>query len=169
MSTVVTLSNKRFSFGDRLKAGFLLIAHNHPLLIFFSFFPLSGVALLWLALSRNKPIDGVVIGAVVMCFLFVPTMTVVGTLITHYGTRAAREAFSYRFDDSGVHVEAVTIDFTHRWAAIRKVRSVGNFLMLFYARGMAHCIPSEWLSPEERRAILELAARNGVDVAARGA
>ncbi len=162
MSHSVTLANRTVGLTDRIKFNLALIPQHWGNLIFHLIFPLAGIGLLALVLSQHKPVTTSVIAVVMMCLLFTPFLITVIALATHYGNKIAREPFTYRIDDGGIHVTSASLEFTHRWSTIQKVQPVAGYLMLFFGPGQAHCLPLEWLSADDISTIVALAGAQGV-------
>lgn len=164
MNRDVTLTERTFALADRLKATFALIPQRPLNIVIHLIIPLIGLATLALVLSQNKPVTSQLVVVLAACFSFTPVFAVVIVLMGHFGTKAARDPFTYRFDENGIHVKAATHEFTHRWSGIRKITRFGGFLMLFYSPGLAHCLPLKWLSAAELQGIVALATAQGVKV-----
>ncbi|WP_394539739.1 YcxB family protein [Lysobacter enzymogenes] len=154
-----------FGYWDRVRATLALIGERPLSLCMALLWPLCGVGLAAFALAKGRPITGELALAIVLVFAFVPAMVLLGTAMTHYFHRQSREPFAYTFDGEGIHVAAVTYDFTHKWPAIFKVKRRRWFLMFFFSPGCAHCIPFRAIPDSAvQAALVAMAAAHGADV-----
>lgn len=151
----------RFSLGDRVRAHLLLLPRSVGGWVFLLAGPGFGAMLL--LRPGTRPVEQVLIAA--GFFLLAPLAATLGVLIGYATNKAAREPFTYRFDDDGIHVSAVTHAYTHRWNAITHVRPLAGFLMFFFGRGRAHCFRQDDVTAAGIRApLLELARHHGVRI-----
>jgi len=156
-----------FGYWDRVRAIAALIAARPVSLCMVLLCPLCGIGLTVLALAKGRPIAGELALLIALAFAFAPAVVLIGTAMTHYFHRQSREPFTYTFDGDGIHVAAVTYDFTHKWPAIFKVRRNRWFLMFFFSPGCAHCIPFRAVpDPAVQAALVAMAAAQGADVRA---
>lgn len=151
----------RLSLWDRVRANLLLLPRTVGGVAFLLLGPATGAMLL--LRPGTRPVDQVLIAA--GFFLLAPLAVALGVLIGYATNKAAREPFTYSFDDDGIHVAAVTHAYTHRWNAITHVRPLAGFLMVFFGRGRAHCFRQDDVTAAGIRApLLELARRQGVRI-----
>lgn len=151
----------RFPLRDRVRANLLMLPRSVGGWVFLLSGPLMGAMLL--LRPGMRLIDQVLIAA--GFFLLAPLAVTVGVLIGYATNKAAREPFTYTFDDAGIHVSALTHAYTHRWNAITRVRPLAGFLMFFFGRGRAHCFrQDDVMAAGIREPLLELARRHGVRI-----
>jgi hypothetical protein len=164
MQLPITLSFP-FTLADRIRAAFALIPQRKLNIAIHATIPMIGLATLVSEMIQGRPISADVLFIVLACFMFTPVFLVFGVTVNHRFNKSMREPFTYSFDTDGIHVAATTYEFTHKWAAISRVKIFGGFLMFFFTPGNAHCIPlgavqqSGTLTP-----LLQLASAQGVKV-----
>lgn len=162
-SQAITLSFP-FSLRDRFRAAIVLTPYSKRAIAAALVWPVLGLSFLVFMLAKGRPLGWDTGILMLVALLFYPIMLVISTLLTHFNPQM-REPFTYTFDDLGIHVSATTYEFTHRWPAISRVRRSGGFLLFFFSRQCAHCIP---LSVVERAGVigplLALANQNGVSI-----
>ncbi len=109
--------------------------------------------------SRDPGIAGTAI--IVVSFAIIPVLEL---LKARRGQRDARAKgpHRYRFDAEGLHITAPHSALTLRWAAIPRVRERAGFLLVYFHRHAAHCLPLRSLTREEADAIVRLARGAGV-------
>jgi hypothetical protein len=132
-----------FGLIDRVRASLVLVPHRGAAVVVHLIVPLIGIAFLGFALYDGRHVGVVVWLVFIVCVLFTPLMVVMAVLITYLTSKAAREPFTYAFDDDGVHISAASYEYTHRWRAISEAKQFGGFLLLFFDVGNAHCIPMD--------------------------
>lgn len=140
MSTGIALSFP-YTFLDRVLAEFILIPESKFKIVIHSIAPAIGVAFLAFMLFQPKPLSATIWLVVLMLFLFNPVLLIFGVAINYLSYKTAREPFTYHFDENGIHVSAVSHEFTHKWSAITKVKATKRYLLFFFAPGAAHCLP----------------------------
>jgi hypothetical protein len=156
-----------YTFLDRVSAEFALIPESKLKIFIYSIIPLFGLAFLAFVLWRQLPLTATIWLLVLVFFLFNPVLTILGVGINHLLNKSTREPFTYLFDDNGIHVSAVTHEFTHRWPAILRVKSTRRRLLFFVGPGAAHCIPMSVVKQAGvLDALLELVREKGVKVVA---
>lgn len=154
-----------FGYWDRARATLTLIVERPVNLALTLIWPLIGMGLAVFALDKGVPFTGWVWLGIVLALLFMPIMVLFGTAMTHFFNRQAREPFTYTFDADGIHVSAVTYEYTHKWPAIFKVKRKFGFLLFFFSPGMAHCLPLRDIpDPALQAALVSMAAAHGADV-----
>jgi hypothetical protein len=154
-----------FTWWDRVKATFILVPERRATWIIHSVFPLVGLAFLGALIWRHQ-VTPYYLFIVLMCLLFTPLCIVVGVTAAYLTNPALREPFTYSFDDAGIHVHASTYEYTHKWAAISKVKRSAGYLLFFFSGGNAHCIPVIAVDRANAKALLvRLAVGKGVKVA----
>jgi hypothetical protein len=152
-----------FSLWDRLRAAFVLVPQSKPSLAAAVLFPLLALAYFSFTLNGIRPFDGKTAILLAIFLLFYPLVLTITVFATHFGNPQAREPFTYTFDDRGIHVSAMSYEFTHRWSAISRITRRGGYLLLFFSRSCAHTIPVRFV--EQAGVIgplLALAKDNGV-------
>ena len=125
---------------ERMWASIVLISQRWLSIFVTSIWVFAGISLVILYLYKSIPLTPAVLLSALACILFMPLMTVISVLSVHFN-KVSREPFTYSFNETGIHVSAVTYDYTHKWAAISHVKLLGGFLMFFFSPGRAHCIP----------------------------
>lgn len=130
-----------FSLLDRIRASFAVIPQRKSGIAAAAIFPLLGLTFLVLTLVKGRALDAGGYSLVGLSLLFYPAVVVTTATITHFCNRHMREPFTYTFNESGIHVSAVSYEYTHRWSAISHVKQFAGFLMFFFSPGCAHCIP----------------------------
>ena len=154
-----------FGYWDRVRAALVLIVERPWILAMALLWPLAGLGLLAFAWSKGSLFTGEIWLAALLAMLFVPMMVLLNTAFAYFGHRQSREPFVYLFDADGVHVSAVTYDYTHKWPAIFKVKRSAGFLMFFFSPGCAHCIPLRAIADRATQAdLVAMAAAHGADV-----
>lgn len=149
---------------ERIRASAWLVTQRWLTAVFAGIWVVAGASLVGLYLFKGVPLTPTVWLAALACILFMPLMLVITALLLHFNKRA-REPFTYRFDDNGVHVSAVSYEYTHKWAAISHAKRLGGFLMLFFAPGCAHCLPLRVAgTPEIYKHLLELTKKHEVKI-----
>lgn len=149
----------RFSVWDRIRANLLLLPHSVGGVLFLLLGPAMGAMLV---VRAGTPLALQLLIPTVF-LLLAPLAVTLGVLVGYFGNKAVREAFTYTFDDDGIHVSAVTHAYTHHWNAITRIRPRAGFLLVFFGRGRAHCFREADVTAAGIRApLLELARRHGV-------
>ncbi|MBD9477979.1 hypothetical protein [Pseudoxanthomonas sp. PXM02] len=151
------------TLGERIRANLLLMLRHWPSVIGTLVFIAMGVTVIVLYLASGKPLRPMTVAIALFAFCFTPIMAVLNALTVHFNKRA-REPFTYTFNTEGIHVDAVTQAYTHRWAAISRVKTLGGFLMFFFAPGAAHCLSLKRLDAAQRSALVLMAREHGVAV-----
>jgi hypothetical protein len=150
---------------DRIRANLLLMSRRGLTIVFATVWVAIGIGLIILYLYKGLPLTAYVWTVSIGCILFAPVMVVIDAVRTHLNMRS-REPFTYTFNDTGIHISAVTYEYTHRWTAISRVRVLGGFLMFFFSPGCAHCMPMrDVIAAGALEPLLKLAETNGVSVA----
>jgi hypothetical protein len=148
---------------ERIRANIILMLGHWTGLIGTLVFVAMGITAIGLHLQSGEPLRLTTLLISLFAFGFTPIMATLGALAAHYSTRS-RAPHTYTFDAEGIHVEGVTYAYTHRWAAIPRVKTLGGFLMFYFGPGAAHCLPLERLDPTTASALIRLAEENGVAV-----
>jgi hypothetical protein len=130
-----------FTWLDRLRASFALVPQRALSMAVAAAFPLFGLAFVLIMLVKGRPLTANAWNLIAICLLFYPAVLVASTTISHFCSRHLREPFTYTFNDSGIHVSAISYEYTHRWSTISHVKPFAGFLMFFFSPGCAHCIP----------------------------
>ena len=128
------------TFWERIRASLFLIGQRRLSILLTAIWVTAGASLVGLYLYRGLPLTPSVWLPALACILFMPLMVTIGAVSAHFNKRF-REPFIYTFNERGVHVSAVTYEYTHKWAAISHVKPLGGFLMFFFSPGCAHCMP----------------------------
>jgi hypothetical protein len=155
-----------FSFGlwDRLRAGWLMCLQGGPNLAMTVAGPLFAMAMAILAWRRGTEFGPGLIAALAGFCLLAWLLVAFNVVLSYLCNRQLREPFAYRIDEAGVHVSGRTYEWTHKWPAIRRVKRGGGFLMLFFSRTWAHCLPLDRIDPGQCERIVALAAAQGVRI-----
>lgn len=149
---------------ERIWASNVLIAQRWLSIVATSIWMLAGISLIVLYLYKGIPITPAVLLAALSGILFMPLLTVISAVSVHFN-KVSREPFTYTFDSTGIHVSAVTYEYTHKWAAISHVKLLGGFLMFFFSPGRAHCMPLHAVNAAGVfRPLVNLAKEHGVSV-----
>jgi hypothetical protein len=150
------------TFSERLRAGWALTIGSLTTLLWMSFFPLCGLALLAIMLlptSRNSAWDVVVLAT---CFGFVPFMFFLNSYNTHRADRKSGP-YSYRFDQTGLQAATTTSELKQSWSAVLRARERFGILFLYFNKRCAHCIPVRaFRDPAGASSVLQLATDAGV-------
>jgi hypothetical protein len=147
---------------ERMRASAVLISQRWLSIFFASIWVAAGISLIGLYWSKGLPLTPMLWFAALACFLFTPLMIVIGATSAHFNKRL-REPFTYTFNDTGIHVSAVTYEYTHKWAAISRVKRLGGFLMFFFSPGCAHCMPLHAVNAAQAlKPLVGLARKHGV-------
>jgi hypothetical protein len=150
------------TLGERIRANLLMLRH-WPSMICTLIFVVLGIAVIGMHFYGGRPLRPATVVIVLFAFGFAPIMAVLNALAVHYNKRF-RGPFIYTFSAEGIHAESVTYAYTHRWAAISRVKTLGGFLMFFFAPGAAHCLPLKRLQPAEKAELIRMAREHGVAV-----
>ena len=154
-----------FTLVDRIRAAFALIPQRPANIVIHSIIPLIGLGFLALILYTGRSLSLPVIVVVAACLFITPFFTVIAVVISYAFNPIMREPFTYTFDDRGIHVNAVTHEFTHHWSAISRVKRFAGFMLFFFGPGLAHCIPLSVIQRENvGQSLLDLAKRHGAKV-----
>jgi hypothetical protein len=154
-----------FTLQDRIRAAFALMSQRMLNIVLAAIWPIGGLSFLAFFLVKAYPLDAGVWAIVACCLLFDPIILVVAVTVTYFSNKYMREPFTYSFDDSGIHVSAVSYEYSHRWAAIARVKKFCGFLMFFYSPGCAHCIPVKHIrSVGAWDSLIAMAKRHGANV-----
>lgn len=141
------LSEKRielnfpYSFFDRILGEFVIIPESRLKIFLHSVIPAIAIIFIVLFIFMDISITFKRSLAFIAMFFFTPVLTIFGVSLNYFFNKAAREPFIYSFDDNGIHVNAVTHEFSHRWNAISKVKPTRHYLLFFIGPNSAHCIP----------------------------
>ncbi len=151
-----------FTLRDRLRVAFLLPPQSTSGLIAWSIWPLIALCYIIYFLANGWRLGADVWWFVAFCVAFIPIVTV-ATVLTAYAQKRTREPFKVTFSEGGIHTEASSYEFTHRWSAISRVTCSGGFLFFFFSHNCAHCLPLSVVRREGvLQSLLELARTNGV-------
>ncbi|MCH6484307.1 hypothetical protein MMG85_12150 [Pseudoxanthomonas sp. LH2527] len=148
---------------ERIRANLLLMLRHWTGLIGTLVFAAMGITVIGLYFQSEEPLRPTTILVSLFAFGFTPIMATLSALAVHYNRRS-REPYTYTFNAEGIHVEGVTYAYTHRWAAIFRVKTLGGFLMFFFSPGAAHCLPLKRLDPTTASALIRMAREHGVAV-----
>ena len=78
---------------------------------------------------------------VIALFLFIPVMILINSVIAHRAQRKLLKTHTYNFSHDGLQVLTETTELKQSWKAIQKVKKQNGFLLLFFSKKGAHCIP----------------------------
>jgi len=130
-----------FGFGERVRSGLVMIVQR-PLALLSALFPaLVGLSLLLLILYRERPFRTFDIILIALSLLYLPLAILFRAWQGHRATRARQHLCRYEFGDFGVRTKSETSEWVQSWKAILKVKKQGGFLLLFFTRDCAHCLP----------------------------
>ncbi|MGA8278331.1 MAG: DUF3147 family protein [Rhodanobacteraceae bacterium] len=130
-----------FTLRDRLRVAFLLPPQSKSGLIAWSVWPLIALCYITYFVANGWRLGADVWWFVVFCLAFTPVVTVVTVLAT-YAQKRTREPVKVTFSEGGIHTEASSYEFTHRWPAISRVTCSGGFVWLYRGTGNIEAIAS---------------------------
>lgn len=150
-----------FTFTDRLKASLAIVSACLGCLAWTLAFPALGILLAIVSFVTG---DVSKLDVFLSAFLlaFVPAMFL-------WNTWRGHKAFSdtpmhtYTIDATGVRSKSAHIEMLQDWTVFRSVRRHRGFLMLFFTKQCAHCIPLRWLDAHQLSEIRDLATSAGVN------
>lgn len=145
-----------FTFGDRFRAGVAVTTSCWLCMIWVLAFPLLGIALpivAYLNLGRVPTIDWLLCA---LLLAFVPAVMLWSTWRGHR-TFADTPLHLYTIDAQGVRSSSAHMELRQDWSMIRTVVRRRGFLMLYFRRQCAHCIPLRHLDGGQIARIAELA------------
>jgi len=137
-----------FSFRDRFRAGLAVTTSCWLCMIWVLAFPLLGIALpivAYLDLGRVPMIDWLLCA---LLLAFVPAVMLWSTWRGHR-TFADTPLHLYTIDAQGVRSSSAHMELRQDWSMIRTVVRRRGFLMLYFRRQCAHCIPLRHLDGEQ--------------------
>lgn len=149
------------TFGERLRVTWLLTLGS-PAATLGVLLPSACGLFLLLFILWHRHIPRVVdVTTIVALFATIPVLELFKV------RREQREArvngpHRYRFDRDGLHITTPKAEVKLRWAAIPRVRERAGFLMVYFHRSAAHCLPLHMLTREEADAIVRFARDAGV-------
>jgi hypothetical protein len=156
METSVVELQFPFTFTDRLRAGLAVTAACLGCLAWTLAFPAAGIAL---------PIVSYVVGshfsiadALFSAFLvaFMPSMIMWNTWTAHKAFTDT-PAHTYTINSEGVRSRSAHTEVMQDWSVIRRVQVKSGFLMLFFTKQCAHCIPLRYLDQAQLNYVVALA------------
>jgi hypothetical protein len=129
-----------FTLWDRLRATLVLMPMRRMGVFMNIALPIAG--LIGIALVELGPFcEYQWLTPICIAFIVLPLCALLGVAIGYAFNPSAREPFRYVIDADGVHVFAKSVDYSHRWEVISRVRRKAGYLMLFFRPGCAHCLP----------------------------
>lgn len=155
----------RYSYWDRLRSALVMSWQTPVGILGMLAAPLIVSVLLLVQLYRGFSIDaaGPALAALALGLTFPLLMQAVLTATVHFSRTHKGRIYRYRFGDFGLRALSETEEWTQSWKAILQVKQQGGFLLLFFSRNCAHCLPSRQVR-EALGPILSLARAHGVRV-----
>jgi len=151
-----------FTLLDRLRVAFLLTPLSKAALLAWSIWPCIALGYFVYWEMHHWRLNADFWWFVIFCLAFGPLVTVI-SVFAAYAQKRTREPFKVTFSTSGIHTEANSYEFTHRWSAISRVNTSGGFLFFFFSHNCAHCLPLSAVRAEGAlQPLLELARASGV-------
>lgn len=145
-----------FTLMDRIRAG-LAVTFACPLCLLWALaFPAVGLALPVTAYVVSGHVSTSEALLSVVLLAFVPVQLIWGAW---RGDKAFKDTalHTYTFSSEGVRSRSAHAEIRQDWSLIRSVRVRSGFLMLFFTRQCAHCIPLRHLSSGKLGQIASLA------------
>ncbi len=163
--TALIATQFRNTFGDRFRSGAVMASQTVGSVIWILLFPLLAAALVGVHLYFGKPLGRADIALSALLLVFHPSMLTYHALKTHFLGKHKNQPFNSQFGDFGIRTLGDTVEITHSWKGISRIKRQGGVLLLFFSPGVAHCLPYRQLSdlgaPEK---IADLARAHGVCV-----
>lgn len=149
------------TFGERLRMTWLLTLGS-PAAMFWVLLPSAcGLFLLLATLRRGRGFDLADTAIILVSFAIIPVLELFKVRRQQREARA-HGPHHYRFDHEGLSITAPHSALMLRWAAIPRVRERAGFLLVYFHRHAAHCLPLRMLTREEADAIVRFARDAGV-------
>ena len=145
-----------FTFEDRLKAGLAVTSACPGCLIWTLAFPVVGIALPIAAYVTSGHVATSDVLLSLWLLAFMPAAIL-------WNTWRGHKAFSdtpmhtYTISDEGVRSKSAHTEVMQDWTVFKFVRVRGGFLMLFFTKQCAHCIPLRWLDSAQLKEVGSLA------------
>ena len=161
METAPVILEFPFGFAERVRASVTLSLSCFTCLAWTLLFPAVGLVLLVTALAGSGRVEPSEAWLAAALLLYGPLMV----LWTSWrGHKAFKDtvAHVYTIDTQGVRSRSAHSETFQDWSTIRSVRIRGSFLLVFFTRQCAHCIPLRFLAPHQIEAISALARAGGV-------
>jgi hypothetical protein len=149
------------TYGERLRVTSLLTLGS-PAAMFWVLLPSAcGLFLLMTTLRLGHDFQFADTMIITLAFVIIPMLELFKVRRQQRAARA-HGPHHYRFDHEGLSITAPNSGLTLRWAAIPRVRERAGFLMVYFHRSAAHCMPLHMLTREEADAIVRFARDAGV-------
>ena len=153
----------RYSFWDRLRSGLVMSFQTPWGALTFLAFPLAALALLSLYWYQGLPISGLFVASIAAAMSFPLLLQACFAIAVHFFGMHKDRTYQYHFGDFGLRACSDVEEWTQSWKAITRVKRQGGFLLLFFSRSRAHCLPSRQLQQQGAlEPILSLARAHGV-------
>ena len=155
----------RYSFWDRIRSGLVMSFQTPWGALAFLAFPLAALALLLLYWYEGLPIDALFVASIAAAMSFPLLLQAFFAIAVHFFGAHKGRTYQYHFGDFGLRAYSDTEEWTQSWKAITQAKCQGGFLLLFFSRGRAHCLPARQLQQQGAlEPILSLARAHGVRV-----
>ena len=155
----------RYSFWDRIRSGLVMSFQTPWGALAFLAFPLAALALLLLYWYEGLPIDALFVASIAAAMSFPLLLQAFFAIAVHFFGAHKGRSYQYHFGDFGLRAYSDTEEWTQSWKAITQAKCQGGFLLLFFSRGRAHCLPARQLQQQGAlEPILSLARAHGVRV-----
>jgi len=151
-----------FTFTDRLKAGLAITSACFGCLAWTLAFPAVGIILPVVSYATSGDVSKLDIFLSAFLLAFMPAMILWNTWRGHKAFEDT-PMHTYTIDATGVRSKSAHIEMLQDWTVFRSVRRRSGFLMLFFTKQCAHCIPLRWLDSHQLSEIRALATSAGVN------
>jgi hypothetical protein len=135
-----------FNFWNKIKAQYFLLTQRLTTLLVFLAWPFSGVVTLVTMLLDGHKLSFYASSIIFIAIVIVPLSPALGVALNHRRNKQPSESFTYIFNESGVHCDTLSVQFTHPWSSITHVKKRWGFLFFFFAPDRAHCIPLSFIN-----------------------
>jgi hypothetical protein len=150
-----------FSFKDRLRAGLAVTAACWGCVLWTFAIPAVGIAIPIASLAVDGYVSTTNVLLSALLVAFIPFAIVTNAWRSHKAFADTPEHV-YTINAEGVRSRSAHTEVTQDWSVIRSVRVRSGFLMLFFTKQCAHCIPLRWISDAQIGSVARFAREGKV-------